>query len=104
MSANKHDTEKPRFDLIPPRPLFALAEIYTMGASKYDENNWRKGMKWGRIFGAIMRHLWAFWLGQDKDEESKNFHLAHAAWGCFTLIEYFYTHKELDDRVNGRIN
>jgi len=97
--AIKYDDNKPRFDLIPVKPLYELAEIYTMGAKKYKPNNWRKGISWGRIFAAIMRHLWAFWLGQNNDKESKKSHLAHAAWGCFTLIEYCNTHKELDDRV-----
>ena len=94
----KHDEEKVRFDLIPPRPLYELAEIYTYGARKYDDRNWERGIKWGRIFAAIMRHLWKFWRGEWADPESGLPHLAHAAWGCFTLLEYNLTHAEYDDR------
>lgn len=95
----KFDLGKSRYDLIPPNPLEELARVYTYGAKKYDDNNWRKGLKWGRVFGAIMRHLWRFWWGEDFDKESGLPHLSHAAWGCFTLLEYMITHKELDDRI-----
>lgn len=95
----KYDADKLRFDLIAVEPLEEVAAIYTMGAKKYADNNWRKGLKWGRVFGAIMRHLWAWWRGQDLDPESGRSHLAHAAWGCLTLMEYTKTHPELDDRV-----
>ena len=94
----KFDIGKTRYDLIPAFSLDELAKVYTMGAEKYDDNNWRKGLKWGRIFGAIMRHLWAFWRGERLDSESGLHHLAHAAWGCFTLMEYDITHPEYDDR------
>ena len=98
MDARKDDTNKARFDLIPPRPLYQLAEVYTAGAKKYTDRNWEKGMKWGRIFGAVMRHLWSFWMGENNDRESGQPHLAHAAWGCLTLLEYIDTHPEMDDR------
>lgn len=94
----KYDGGKLRFDLFPPRPLEQIAEVYTYGASKYNDRNWEKGITWGRIFAAVMRHLWKFWRGEENDEESGLHHLAHAAWGCVTLLEYTRTHAELDDR------
>ena len=94
----KHDGGKERFDLIPARPLFDLAQVYSYGAEKYTDRNWQKGLAWGRVFAAIMRHLWRWWLGASLDEESGLPHLAHAAWGCLALLEYTNTHLELDDR------
>jgi hypothetical protein len=80
----KFDDGKTRYDLIPPEPLEILSKIYTIGASKYSENNWRKGIKWSRVFSAVMRHLWAFWRGEDYDKEevlpqSGLPHVMHAA-------------------------
>lgn len=95
----KYDGGKSRYDLIPAVPLEQLARVYTMGAAKYEDRGWENGLKWGRIFAAIMRHLWKFWRGEDVDQESGLPHLAHAAWGCFALMEYEVTHPELDDRV-----
>lgn len=94
----KYDENKERFDLIPPKPLFELARTYTHGAAKYGDRNWEDGLEWGRIFAAIMRHLWAFWRGEDKDTESGLSHLAHAAWGCMALMEYGETNINNDNR------
>lgn len=96
--AIKHDDDKLRFDLVPPHALQEVVAVYTMGAKKYGDRNWEQGLAWGRVFGAIMRHLWAWWAGEDNDPESGLSHLAHAAWGCLALLEYQHTHPELDDR------
>jgi len=54
----KYDNDKARFDLIPPGPLYQVAELFAMGAKKYDDRNWEKGLQWGRVFAAMMRHAW----------------------------------------------
>jgi hypothetical protein len=97
----KEDKGKMRYDLLPPYALNELAKVYTYGADKYTDNNWRKGMKWGRIFAALMRHLWKFWAGEAKDKESGILHLSHALWGVVTLLEYSENDKyyEFDDRI-----
>lgn len=95
----KYDGGKLRYDLIPADALEMLAAIYTMGAGKYDDHNWRKGMNWSRPFAALMRHAWAWFRGEDIDPESGINHLAHAAWNCFTLMNYAKSHPEFDNRV-----
>jgi len=94
----KHDDGKLRFDLIPVYPLEKLAEVYTIGAKKYTDRNWEKGIQWGRIFAAMMRHAWKFWRGERYDEVDGQEHLASVAWCAFALMEYERTHPELDDR------
>ncbi len=96
--AIKHDQDKPRFDLIPAEPLIELAKVFEMGSRKYSDRNWEKGMKWGRIFGALMRHAWAFWNGETHDKESGLHHMAHCAWGCLVLVEYVNKNNGEDDR------
>lgn len=94
----KFDKGKLRMDLLPMDSLRDVAEVYTFGARKYADENWRQGISWKRIYGAILRHLSLWFLGQDTDEESHLPHLAHAAWGLLTLLNYSRTHKEFDDR------
>lgn len=94
----KYDSGKPRIELIPSMPIRELAKVYTMGAEKYEDDNWRKGMKWGRVYGALQRHLLAFWEGEEQDQESGLSHLAHAMWGCVTLLWYSVYRREFDDR------
>ena len=95
----KYDDGKNRYDLIDSYALDELTKIYTFGSKKYADNNWRKGFKWGRIFGALMRHSWAFWRGEELDEESGLPHMAHAAWCCFTLMNFSKFKIGEDDRI-----
>lgn len=94
----KYDIGKLRFDLIPPGPLHALAFVYTIGAAKYSDRNWEKGIAFGRVFAAMQRHAWAWWEGEEVDQEDGHHHLAAVAWCAFALLEYLDTHLELDDR------
>ena len=97
MEGRKDDQNKLRYDLIPTRPLAELAKVYTVGARKYADRNWEKGLLWGRVFAAMMRHAWAWWSGKRRHE--KGMHpLASVAWCAFTLMEYEHTHNELDNR------
>ena len=100
---NKNDTGKLRFDLIPSKPLELLAEVYTIGAKKYSDRNWEKGIQWGRIFAAMMRHAWAYWRGEKLDPVDGQHHLASVAWGAFALMEFETTHPELDDRKDTHV-
>jgi hypothetical protein len=94
----KFDDDKPRYDLIPPEALEGLAKVLTFGAKKYAPRNWEKGMTWGRVFAALMRHLWAWWRGEDKDAETGLSHLDHAACCIAFLQTYEVRHSGTDDR------
>jgi hypothetical protein len=95
-------------DLLPPEFLFATATILTFGAKKYADRNWEQGMKWGRVFGALMRHMWYWWGGKgptttnflfgDTDEETGYSHLWHAACCLAFLISYEERKIGEDDR------
>jgi len=93
----KFDTDKLRYDLIPPSAMKALAEVLTYGAKKYKPNNWRNGDK-DRYIAALYRHLEAWRAGEQKDEESGMVHLAHALTNVAFLLELdSSTSKELDN-------
>lgn len=94
----KDDEQKLRYDLLSPIALEELVKVYTQGAEVYGDRNWEQGIKYSRIFAAIMRHLWAWYTGENLDKKSGLNHCAHAAWGCFTLIHYQFKRKEFDDR------
>ena len=99
--AVKYDNDKLRYDLLPVKPLEELARVYTIGAKKYGDRNWEKGLKFGRVFGALMRHAWAWWRGETADPENGQHHLAAVAWAAFALIEYeqnVQKRLDLDDR------
>ena len=109
MEGKKDDGEKVRYDLLPPEFLEATATTLTFGASKYEERNWEAGMKWGRCFGALMRHMWAWWGGKgpttksfmfsDFDMETGKSHLWHASCCLAFLITYEERGIGEDDRM-----
>jgi len=87
-----------RFDLLPAGPLREIARHYGVGAEKYEDRNWERGYDWSLSFGALQRHLWAFWSGEDIDEETGSKHLAAAAFHVMALMQFMDQHPELDDR------
>lgn len=98
MSGRKEDTGKLRYDLIPVDPLEKLAYVYTIGAKKYGDNNWRSGIAYSRIIAALMRHLEAWRAGRTVDPDDGQHPLASVAWCALTLMEYENTRPEFDDR------
>lgn len=96
--ALRYDGGKPRYDLIPCEPMDELAKVYEFGARKYAARNWEKGMSWGRCFGSLMRHAWAFWRGETHDPETGLHHMAHVAWNAFALLCYDRRQRGTDDR------
>lgn len=97
-TATKHDAAKPRYSLLPHMALEQMVAVMEFGAQKYGDNNWRSGMKWSRCFDAAMRHLWAWFRGEERDADSGINHLAHAAVNLLFIIEWRETGKGEDDR------
>lgn len=97
----KFDAGKARMELLPPRPLMEIAEVLAFGAEKYAAWNWSEGIAASRLFGAMLRHLWAWWCGEDNDPETGKSHLAHA--GCCLLFLADQRHRlpGHDDRPIG---
>ena len=94
----KYDQGKIRFDLIPGDALYELARVYTIGSRKYADRNWERGMSWGRVFAAMMRHAWKWWGGERLDSVDGQHHLASVAWCAFALMTYEMRKLGTDDR------
>lgn len=100
---NKHDDDKPRYDLISPDALAGLANVLTFGAGKYGSYNWHKGIVYSRVFAAVMRHLWDWWNSAEADEETGLSPLDHAAAGIHFLSHYVKgDYAKFDDRPTSR--
>ncbi len=96
--ALRYDDNKMRFDLLPVEGIIELTRVYTIGAIKYKDNNWRKGMKFSKCVASLERH-WIKWkLGEQVDPETGCHHLAHVCWNAMTLLVYCLTKTGTDDR------
>ena len=80
----KHDQNKIRYDLVPPRALEGLAKVLTFGANKYTPNGWKSVDK-DRYIAAAMRHFEAYRKGEVNDVESGLPHMYHVMC-CITFI------------------
>lgn len=89
-------TGKGRYDLISPFALDRIAKWYELGAQKYEERNWEKGIPFSRFYDSAMRHLNMFMMGKTDED-----HLAAAAWNIMCMIHFqemrAYNGKNFDD-------
>ncbi|MGO1190294.1 dATP/dGTP diphosphohydrolase domain-containing protein [Vibrio casei] len=78
-SGMKHDSDKPRYDLLPPLAVDEMAKVMTFGAKKYAPNNWQKvDNPIERYTAALLRHTFAMMRGETHDKETGLLHSAHA--------------------------
>lgn len=91
-----------RVHAIPRESLWELGRVYAFGEEKYDDYNFRKGYDWSLSYDALVRHLTSFWDGEDRDEESKLHHMAHAVWHGICLLFFSLTGRGTDDRPNDK--
>jgi hypothetical protein len=89
---------KPPFALLPWVSLRVVALVMKAGAEKYAPHDWRRGASWSMYWSAILRHLTAWYEGEDLDPESGLSHLAHACASILILLHYALTQTGDDDR------
>jgi hypothetical protein len=77
------DKGKPRFELLPIMVLIRDALLYGRGAEKYDDDNWRQGMPFRRVFGSLLRHAYQWAMG-DRTED----HMAAVRFNAAALMTY----------------
>jgi hypothetical protein len=95
--------DKLRVDLVPPEGIFSDARAITFGAKKYSPNSWRESARhgdfaWSVAFGALQRHLLAWWGGEETDPESGLSHLDHAGANLKFLQTFLDEGIGIDDR------
>jgi len=69
--------------LIEPKFLKGTAKVLTLGAQKYEKDNWQKCEDRSRYEDALLRHIYDYLDGKKCDEESGVSHLYHA---CCNLM------------------
>jgi hypothetical protein len=84
---------------IDPLALLALGRVYAFGGEKYeDPYNYLNGYDFSLSYDALMRHMLEFWSGVDRDPESGEFHVLHAAFHCLSLASFLLRGVGHDDR------
>ena len=90
---------KPTYSPIPPIALMALGAAMQDGVNKYGIFNWRDSKVTSTVFyDAILRHLFAWYSGEQRAPDSGIHHLAHAMAGLAILLDAEYHSVLNDDR------
>lgn len=72
--------------LVPPAGVIAMAEAFKDGAAKYGPFNWRdKTVSSSVYYDAALRHLVAWWDGENHAPDSGVHHLGHAM-ACLAIV------------------
>lgn len=95
----RYGQAKPGLSAVPPLPLLAVAQAMAVGRQKYGHYNWRdKPVLASVYYDAAMRHLFAWWDGQNEDMETDVPHLAMAAANLLILLDAESGPWLIDDR------
>ena len=97
MEGKKLDAGKPRWSLFPAGTLRKVLDVLEFGARKYDVDNWKHVPDAKRrYYDAAMRHIDAWWNGEQADQETGVHHLAHATCCLLFLLALDDTEAEVD--------
>ncbi len=87
------------FAVIPARVLVGPALALAEGAHKYGRHNYRvAGVRASVYYDAMLRHLYAWWEGEDIDPASNVHHLDKMIAGAFVLRDAMLGDMCTDDR------
>ena len=95
----RYNSNKIQTREVDPKFILGIGDVLTKSREKYPEMNWSLPTKYSTPYDSAMRHLQAFWGGEDFDSESGKHHLLHAATNLMFL--YFHVRQEdpaSDDR------
>lgn len=93
---------KVEYHTMPLLGINELAKVSMFGGAKYDETgappNWKGASETSQHFNCSLRHWLKYMQGELLDDESKCYHLAHAAWNALAELEKILTGNSIDDR------
>ncbi len=76
-------TGKGAYELVSPFALERIAKWYELGAKKYADRNWEKGIPFGRLIQSGLRHM-IRWMQGRRDED----HLAAVCWNVMAMMHF----------------
>lgn len=87
--AARHNAGKPQLSylLTFSEALDAVAEVSMSGANVYGRGNYLQGAPLTEHVDSLLRHLKAFYRGEDLDPNSGHPHVAHMAWNALRLCQ-----------------
>lgn len=66
-----------------------MVAVMEFGAGKYERNNWQRGFPKDKLLDSMLRHIDAFYSGEDVDPESGLPHVGHIMCNAAFLAYHF---------------
>lgn len=71
-----------------------MVEVMEFGSRKYARNNWRLGFPKDKLLDSMLRHIDAFYSGEDIDPESGKSHVGHIMCNAMFLAYHFGSNSD----------
>lgn len=71
-----------------------MVAVMEFGAKKYARNNWQKGFPKDKLLDSMLRHIDAFYSGEELDPESGLPHVGHILCNAMFLAYHFGSHAK----------
>jgi hypothetical protein len=97
VSATRYNKGKREWSLVSFTALEGLVDVLSFGLTKYSRDNWKKGLKQTETADSLMRHLFAYLRGEDKDPETGLSHISHVQ--CNAMFMEHFDGTEWDNRT-----
>lgn len=94
----RYNENKERWSLVDFEALKPMVKVLEYGAKKYDDHNWKKGLKTTEVAESLLRHLTAYLNGEDNDKETNLPHTGHILCNAMFLSYMHEFKKEFDTR------
>lgn len=89
---------KPRWGLVDFDSLEDMVRVLEFGADKYGDGNWQKGLLTVEVCESMLRHIFAYLRGENKDDQSGISHIGHIQCNAMFLAYMDKKKPEMDNR------
>lgn len=96
--ATRDNKGKPQWSLVDFKSLEPMVKVLEFGADRYGKFNWQKGLPYTETAESLLRHVFAFLDGEDKDKDSGIEHIGHIMCNAMFLSHMYMFRKDMDNR------
>lgn len=100
--AMRFNNGKTRWSLVDFSSIEDLANVLEFGAEKYDDHNWKKGLKSTEVVESLLRHTFSYLNGEDLDPESGLPHTGHMMCNVMFLSYISKFKPDFDTRFHDK--
>lgn len=94
----RYNDNKTRWTLLDFDAVEGMVKVLEFGSKKYNDHNWKKGLKTTEIVDSMMRHMTAYLNGEQLDKESGLPHVDHIQCNAMYLSYMDKFKPEMDTR------